>query len=51
MEKAADLLKHSDYSVSEICFQIGLNDTSHFTNMFKKYTKQAPLVFRNANRL
>jgi len=50
IEKAIDLLKQSDYSVSEICFQIGLNDTSHFTKMFKKHTKQSPLIFRNANK-
>lgn len=50
IEKAVDLLKQSDYSVGEICFQIGLNDTSHFTKMFKKHTKQSPLSFRNANK-
>lgn len=50
IEKAADLLKHSDYSVSEICFQIGFNDTSHFTKTFKKHTKQSPLFFRTANK-
>ena len=50
IEKAIDLLKQSNYSVSEICFQIGLNDTSHFTKMFKKHTKQSPLIFRNANK-
>ena len=51
MEKAIDLLKRSDYSVSEICFQIGFNDTSHFTKAFKKHTQQSPLAFRNAHRL
>lgn len=50
MEKAIDLLKQSDYSVSEICFQIGFNDASHFTKAFKKHTKQSPLAFRNAHR-
>jgi len=50
IEKAMDLLTQSDYSVSEICFQIGFNDTSNFTKAFKKHTKQSPLVFRNANK-
>jgi len=50
IEKAMDLLKQSDYSVSEICFQIGFNDTSHFTKTFKKHTKHSPLSFRNANK-
>ena len=49
MEKAKDLLKQSDYSVSDICFQIGFNDTSHFTKTFKKYTKQSPSSFRSTN--
>jgi AraC-like DNA-binding protein len=50
IEKAIDLLKQSDYSVSEICFQIGFNDTSNFTKTFKKHTKQSPLFFRTANK-
>ena len=50
IEKAMDLLIESDYSVSEICFRIGLDDTSNFTKMFKKHTKQTPLTFRNANK-
>ena len=50
IEKAMDLLKQSDYSVSEICFQIGFNDTSHFTKAFKKHTQQSPLAFRNTHR-
>lgn len=50
MKKAIDLLKRSDYSVSEICFQIGFNDASNFTKAFKKHTQQSPLAFRNSNR-
>lgn len=50
MEKAADLLQRSDYSVSEICYQIGFNDPSRFTKAFKKHTRQSPLAFRKAHR-
>ncbi|HVU98737.1 MAG TPA: AraC family transcriptional regulator [Puia sp.] len=50
IEKAMDLLTQSDLSVSEICFQIGFNDASHFTKAFKKHTKQSPLAFRSAHR-
>jgi len=50
IEKAMDLLTQSDYSVSEICFQIGFSDTSHFTKTFKKHTKQSPLSFRSNNK-
>jgi AraC-like DNA-binding protein len=44
-----ELLKQSDYSVSDICFQVGFNDTSHFTKTFKKHTKQSPLSYRITN--
>ena len=44
-----DLLEQTDLSVSEICFQIGFNDASHFTKAFKKHTKQSPLAFRNTH--
>jgi len=50
IEKAMDLLTQSDYSVSEICFQIGFNEPSHFTKVFKKHTKLSPLFFRTANK-
>ena len=49
IEKAMDLLEQTDLSVSEICFQIGFNDASHFTKAFKKHTKQSPLAFRNTH--
>lgn len=50
LNKAEDLLKYSDYSVNEICFQTGFNDTSHFTRTFKKRNKVSPLAFRKANQ-
>jgi AraC-like DNA-binding protein len=50
LDKAEELLKHSDYSISEICFQIGFNDTSHFTKTFKKRNKLSPLAFRKAKK-
>lgn len=50
IERAIEFLSQSDYSVSEICFQIGFNDVSHFTKTFKKHTKLSPLSFRKANR-
>lgn len=50
LDKAEELLKYSDYSISEICFQTGFNDTSHFTRTFKKRNKVSPLAFRKANK-
>ncbi len=50
LDKAESLLKYSDYSVSEICFQIGFSDISHFSRAFKKRNKLSPLAFRKTNK-
>lgn len=50
LDKAESLLKYSDYSVSEICFQIGFSGISHFSRAFKKRNKLSPLAFRKANK-
>ena len=50
LDKAESLLKYADYPVSEICFQIGFNDMSHFTRTFKKRNKLSPLAFRKINK-
>lgn len=41
-----DLLKNSEYSVSEIAFQIGFSEQSAFSRAFKRWTGQSPLEFR-----
>lgn len=46
LEKEENLLKHSDYSISEICFQIGFKDISHFTRAFRKRNQLTPSVYR-----
>ena len=50
LDKAESLLKFADYPVTEICFQIGFNDMSHFTRTFKKRNKLSPLAFRKINK-
>lgn len=42
MEEAAFLLKHSDYSVSEIGFHLGFSNLSHFSRLFKKHYTMTP---------
>lgn len=43
---AKELLKYSDLSVNEITFKIGINNVSHFINLFKARENMTPLAFR-----
>jgi AraC-like DNA-binding protein len=44
--KANDLLVSTDFSVSEICYEVGFNDTSHFTKLFKQKYNSTPTKYR-----
>ncbi len=43
---ACELLTSSEASVSQICYQVGLDNVSHFIQAFKKHQKMTPLAFR-----
>src|SRR5690606_6392789 len=42
MNEAAFLLKQSDYSVSEVGYQLGFTNLSHFSRLFKKHYNITP---------
>lgn len=42
MEEAAFLLKQSGYSVSEVGYQLGFTNLSHFSRLFKKHYGMTP---------
>lgn len=44
---AAKLLYESNMGVSEICYESGFNNYSHFTKKFKEHFKKTPLNYRN----
>jgi len=44
--EAKNQLLHSDKNISEIGYEIGYNDKTHFTKVFKKRTGQTPSEFR-----
>jgi AraC-like DNA-binding protein len=46
LERAADMLLHTDKTVSEIYRDIGLKNLAHFSNAFKDRYKLSPLAFR-----
>lgn len=44
--KANQLLVVTDFSVSEICYEVGFSDTSHFTKIFKQKYNATPTEYR-----
>ena len=48
LQKATDLLSSTDFSISEICYEVGFNDTSHFTKLFKQKYNSTPSEYRKS---
>lgn len=48
--EAKRLLSHTDKTVKEITYEIGLEDHGYFSRLFKKVTSQTPLQFRQQFR-
>ncbi len=46
IEKAKDMLKNGDASISEIAFEVGFDNFSYFSTVFKKITGTTPQLFR-----
>ncbi len=46
MEKAADFLKNSNYSVTEIAGFVGVSDVYYFSKLFKKTIGMPPTTYR-----
>jgi len=46
LEKALELIQSTKLSVSEICYEVGFQDTSHFTKTFKQKYNQTPSEYR-----
>lgn len=50
VNQAKELLKHSNLSVSEIAWQVGLQDASYFSQLFRRHGGISPLRYREAVR-
>ncbi|MFC0215533.1 response regulator [Paenibacillus chartarius] len=48
MEKAAELLRHTDMKISEIAITVGYNEPNYFTNAFRQFYRQSPKEWRSA---
>ena len=50
IKKATELLKLSDLSINDIAYEIGFNDPSYFTRIFKNKTDYSPTAFRKKEK-
>ncbi|MCA0991926.1 AraC family transcriptional regulator [Pseudalkalibacillus hwajinpoensis] len=48
INKSKDLLKYTDLPINEITYQIGIDNVTHYINLFKKRVGTTPLKFRNS---
>jgi AraC-like DNA-binding protein len=48
LERAAALLRTSDWSIAEICFAVGANGLGSFTTSFRRMFGQTPTNYRAA---
>lgn len=48
LEKAADYLRHSDFSVTEIALQTGFNSSSYFNKKFRESYGKTPTEYRSS---
>src|SRR5213078_4814540 len=48
LERAAALLRNTDRSVAEICFDVGLQSVGSFTTSFTRTFGRSPLAYREA---
>lgn len=46
LERAAALLRTTDYSVAEVCFTVGLASVGSFTTSFKRAFGESPTAYR-----
>ncbi len=48
LERAAALLRTSDWSVADICFAVGWNSVGSFTTSFRRIVGSSPLAYRDS---
>jgi len=48
IEKAKELIKYNELSLSEIAYQLGYSSSQYFTNQFKKITNKTPSMYKKS---
>jgi AraC-like DNA-binding protein len=49
LERAAALLRNTDYAVIDVCLEVGLTSVGSFTTSFKRIYGQTPTQYRASN--
>ena len=49
MDRARSLVSSGGYTIAQIAYMTGFNDTHYFSKVFKKETGLTPTVYRNQN--
>ena len=49
--RASRLLAEQSMSITEVCFESGFNNFSHFNKKFKAFTGQTPSAYRKELRM
>lgn len=49
IEKAAVLLQHPGYNITDVALSVGFNSSSYFTQMFRRHMKITPKEYKNKN--
>jgi AraC-like DNA-binding protein/mannose-6-phosphate isomerase-like protein (cupin superfamily) len=48
LQRAMELLRHSQLTVSQIAFEVGFNDSNYFARQFKQRKGASPLAYRKS---
>lgn len=50
IEKACDLLRETELSISTIAYSVGFDNNLYFSKVFKKYRKVSPSIYRRLKK-
>jgi len=50
IEKAMELMKAGDFSITEIAYEVGFADLTTFGRAFKQHTRMTPMDFKKSAR-
>jgi AraC-like DNA-binding protein len=48
VSEAKALLKHTNWSITEIGYSLGFEEPAHFNNFFRKHAEVSPSAFRSS---
>ncbi|MGH9955425.1 MAG: helix-turn-helix domain-containing protein, partial [Nitrososphaeraceae archaeon] len=51
LQKAADLLKVTDYTIAEIAYRVGYSDSNYFSRSFKEKYQVNPTEYKQSTRV